>query len=146
MITGATDGIGLALARQYAELGTKVVLTGRKPIGELPSDLFNELNYCRVDHTEPGSEAKVLEFLADIGARNLDLAFLNAGTGWYGPLDEQPEEEIRRLVRVNLTAPIALSQVLFRLLEEGRGKLVLIGSVIVALSGLCGLRGHEGGP
>ena len=49
LITGATDGIGLALARYYQQRGSRLILVGRKSLHELHDPLFNDTNYCQVD-------------------------------------------------------------------------------------------------
>ena len=49
LITGATDGIGLAMARLYAERGARLILVGRRPLAALDDALFSEATYCRAD-------------------------------------------------------------------------------------------------
>ncbi|HQY93994.1 SDR family NAD(P)-dependent oxidoreductase [Caldilinea sp.] len=53
LITGATDGLGLALARRYRRHGSDVLLVRRRPLETLDPALFTGRTYCRVDLTRP---------------------------------------------------------------------------------------------
>ena len=133
LITGATDGIGLILARSYAERGHRVLATGRRVIAD-DATFFGlpNITYIRADQSEPKPAAQTIaNAMRDLGWTQLDLAILNGATGWTGdPADETPDE-IRQQVDINLTAPILLSQALGPWLFVGRGKLALIGSTAI---------------
>ena len=131
LITGATDGIGLALARLYAREGAELSLTGRRPGAEMDGDLFAAAAYCPADLTAPDAAMRIGCFLKREGRDQLDLAIFNAGIGWVGPIEQHDPDVIRRLVMVNLAAPIALAHLLLPMLR-GR-QLVLIGSVAASM-------------
>lgn len=135
LITGATDGLGLALARHYQQQATPVelVLIGRRPFEATPLTEFSPASYCQVDLARPDCAEIVTRHLAERDLNRLDLLIHNAGLGYVGSTAEQPNESIQLVVAVNLWAPLALSHALLPRLETARGKLVFISSVVSAL-------------
>ncbi len=129
LITGGTDGIGLLLAQCYSRAGNNVMITGRKDRFE--AEFIQPDHYTVADQSEPDKavEAIILQ-MAALGWDRLDLAVLNAGSGWSGDPFTEPVDTIAKTIAVNLAAPVALSRALYPLLDAApRGKLVLIGSV-----------------
>ena len=134
LITGATDGIGLALAQIFAKASARLVLVGRRPLAETPAGrLFTPATYCQADLSRPGAADVVRDFCRLRKITWLDLLILNAGTGYVGPIAVQTPESISALVAVNLKAPIALTQALLPVLETAQGKVVFVSSVSSAL-------------
>ncbi|MCL4861076.1 MAG: SDR family NAD(P)-dependent oxidoreductase [Caldilineaceae bacterium] len=135
LITGATDGIGLALARQYAQSHARLILIGRRPLAELADPLFTNDTYCQVDLTERNCAEHASFWLHENHVGAIDLVIHNAGMGYIGPVADQGTEEIRRMIAVNLRAPIALTHALFPHVAAAQGKFVFISSVVSALPG-----------
>lgn len=135
LITGATDGIGTALAQQYQARGARLILVGRRPRDTLDPALFTGETYCQVDLSRFDCAAVVHRFLHHHGIERLDLLIHNAGIGHYGPVEQQSPASIRELVSVNLRAPVALTHVLLPRLLHAHGTLVFISSVVAALPG-----------
>jgi short-subunit dehydrogenase len=135
LITGATDGIGLALARRYADQGARLILIGRRPLDELSDPLFTSDTYCQADLAAGDCADRMKAWLADRQIDRLDLLINNAGTGYVGPVAEQSPESIRTVEAVNLRAPLAITHALLPLVERAGGKLVYIGSVASVLPG-----------
>ena len=133
LLTGATDGIGLAVAQRYQDRGEHLLLHGRRMINELDSALFNAENYCRADLMQSDAAEKIDDFLAERGIDQLGLYIANAGIGWVGAVDEQPEASIGELVKVNLEAPIAIAHQLLPRLRSASGQMVFISSVVSAI-------------
>ncbi len=133
LITGATDGIGLALARLYAARGDRLVLVGRRAPEQLGDPLFTPERYCRTDLARRDCAGPVEAFLRAQGIDRLDLLIHNAALGSYGPLEEQPPDLIDALIDVNLRAPVELSYALLPLLWRAGGALVLVSSVAAGL-------------
>ena len=131
LITGASDGIGLALARIYLARGWRVLPLGRRPAAELEPALRDE--YLRVDLAQPYAAALVAEALRRRGVAQLEQLIHCAGIGAYGPVEAQTPEVISALLDVNLRAPIALTHALLPLLVAARGRVAFIGSVAAAL-------------
>jgi len=133
LITGATDGIGLELARRYHTRGARLVLIGRRALDELDEPCFSTSTYCRVDLADIAAPAIVAQFLQTHAIQTLDLLIHNAAIGYYGSLEQQTAANTRQLIAVDLRAPIALTHQLLPQLNAARGKLVFISSVAAAL-------------
>ncbi|MEM6428912.1 MAG: SDR family NAD(P)-dependent oxidoreductase [Deinococcota bacterium] len=133
LITGATSGLGLELAKGFQAKGANLFLLGRKALEELPPKLFNEQSYCQVDLTEIAAMDKVTAFLAARDVTSLDVVIHSAGLGYYGDLKTQPTDSIKELLQVNLYAPLALSQGLLGHLKASYGRLVFISSIAANL-------------
>lgn len=133
LITGATDGIGLELARAYHAHGARLILVGRRSIETLDPQIFRVHAYCRTDLAQPAAAAIIAAFVRSRGVPQIDRLILNAGIGSYGTVAEQTPAELDALLAVNLYAPIAITHALLPLVERTRGRVVLIGSVAAAL-------------
>ncbi len=129
LITGATDGIGRALAKIYRKRGYRLVLVGRRTLDTLNDPLYTKATYCRTDLSQNDCTNRVCEFLNAQKIDAIDLAIQNAGTGYFGSIAEQSAESIREITAVNLMAPLRLTHALMPYLKKTNGKLVLIGSI-----------------
>ena len=129
LITGATDGIGRALAKIYRTRGNRLVLVGRRTLDTLNDPLYTKNTYCRADLSQDKCADRVCEFLNAQKIDAIDLAIQNAGTGYFGSIAAQSAESIREIVAVNLMAPLRLAHALMPYLKKTNGKLVLIGSI-----------------
>ena len=126
LLTGATSGLGLELARLYASKGAPLILVGRKPLAELDSFLFTPENYCQADLSQPKSVETILKFLRSTQIEKPLLLIHNAGVGFYGEPSAHSDEEVKKLLETNLFTPIALTHAL---LPRTR-KVVFISSVV----------------
>ncbi len=129
LITGATDGIGRALAEIYGTWGDRLVLVGRRGIGVLEGGLFTADTYCRADLSQADCAERVCEFLKIQKIEAVDLAIQNAGVGYYGSVAGQAAESIREVVAVNVLAPVRLVYALAEQVKQANGKHVFIGSM-----------------
>jgi short-subunit dehydrogenase len=125
LVTGATGGIGRAIARAFAQRGAKLILTGRR--GEVLQPLAEELGgralVCDL------SDRDDVERLAGAAA-DVDVLVANAALPASGLLTELTQEQIDRMLEVNLRAPVALTRALApRMAERGRGHMVFISSL-----------------
>ncbi|GAA0237540.1 SDR family NAD(P)-dependent oxidoreductase [Saccharothrix mutabilis subsp. mutabilis] len=125
LLTGATGGLGHAIARALTARGARLVLTGRKE---------TELTALAA---ETGGRALVADLAEPDGVRALvaaagevDVLVANAALPANGKLTDFTPEEVRRALSVNLDAPIALTHALVPgMVERRRGHVVLIGSL-----------------
>jgi short-subunit dehydrogenase len=126
VVTGATGGLGGAIAEALHRRGAAVVLTGRR--GEILTAMAARL---------PGAEAVVCDLadrdqVAQLGARlgDVDIVVANAALPATGKLDDFTPEELDRALDVNLRAPMLLTQQLLPgMLRRGRGHFVYISSI-----------------
>jgi 3-oxoacyl-[acyl-carrier protein] reductase len=142
VVTGATRGLGLAIARRLKSAGYAVVATGRKCTAELES-LIDEQGAGRVlfrefDLRETGA---IQSFVKGTVAETGGLYGLvnNAAVGHDGVLATMHQTEIEELIRVNLLSAVLLTKYVVRsLLLGGGGRIVNISSII-ASTGFNGL-------
>lgn len=129
LITGASSGIGLALAGRLAR-SHRLILTGRRNASDLTSALPENATYIQADFSQPEKAVAAIDKnLEASGHERLDLLIVNAGTGYYRPAEQESSASIRETLDVNLAAPVLLAQRFYPKLEAARGKVVFIGSV-----------------
>ncbi|HNU93014.1 MAG TPA: SDR family NAD(P)-dependent oxidoreductase [Spirochaetota bacterium] len=128
LITGCSSGIGLALARAFANAGCEIVATARKPeaIGDIRTE---KLLKMRLDITDPNSIQECVKELERRG-KQVDILVNNAGYGLMGPLIEISLDELRRQFETNVFGSFSLTQALAEgMIERRSGMIVNIGSV-----------------
>lgn len=130
-ITGATDGIGLALAKYYHQQGAQLILHGRRALDDLSDPIFNPDTYIQADLAHPDAAPRIVAWLDAHAITTLDVLIHNAGAGFFGELAAQSPENIAMIVDVNLRAPVAITHALLPRLAGG--KLVFVSSVVTAL-------------
>jgi uncharacterized protein len=124
LLTGATGGLGEAIARALSERGAALVLSGRRV--EALDALASELGARGVPIDL--SDRDAVDRLAD-AAGEVDVLVANAGLPGSGTLLKLDQDEIDRVLEVNLRAPIALARRLApAMVEQGRGQLVFVAS------------------
>ncbi|MEO7198425.1 MAG: SDR family NAD(P)-dependent oxidoreductase [Solirubrobacterales bacterium] len=128
LLTGATGGLGRAIAGALAGGGAELVLSSRKQdeLEQLALELPGERHSVAVsDLAEPGAAEKLA---AEAGP--IDILVANAGLPGSGKLEDFSTEEIARAVRVNLEAPMTLARVLMpAMVSAGQGHMVFVSSL-----------------
>lgn len=131
LLTGATGGLGRAIARALAEAGATVLLSGRQAeaLEELAASLPGAGHaVLPADLAEPGAAAALAAEATAVGP--VDVLVANAGLPGTGLLPEVAEEQIERTLRVNLEAPMILARALApAMAERGAGALVFVASL-----------------
>lgn len=125
LVTGATGGIGQAIARALSAEGAELVLSGRRL--DVLEPLAAELDATAIvaDLEDP---AAVKRLLADAG--QIDILVANAALPGTGNLLEYSDEQIIRNLAVNLQTPILMARDAAEgMVARGRGHIVMIGSV-----------------
>ncbi|MET9557268.1 SDR family oxidoreductase [Streptomyces sp. NPDC006645] len=122
LITGASRGIGRAVAIELAARGHRVVATARRP--EDLDDLAVDRR-LRLDVTDQRS---VDDALRDAG--EIDVLISNAGATIRAPLESVPLSEVEALFQLNTFGPLRVAQgVLPAMRERGAGRLVFVSSI-----------------
>jgi NAD(P)-dependent dehydrogenase (short-subunit alcohol dehydrogenase family) len=132
IVTGASSGLGSRFARVLNAAGAKVVLVARRQerLQQLADELGDALPVAQ-DLSEVENVGAVVErALAHYG--RVDVLVNNAGMVDVHPAEEEPLEEFRKVIDVNLVAPFALSQHAARAMLDGGegGAIVNIASVL----------------
>jgi gluconate 5-dehydrogenase len=134
LITGSTQGIGLALAEGLAAHGATVVINGRDPNRlsktiEMLQDKGIPARASIFDVTDRRQIDRGIESIeTHIG--EIDILINNAGMQFRAPLEEFPAEKWDLLLRTNVSSVFHVSQaVAQRMIPRGRGKIINIGSV-----------------
>ena len=130
LVSGATGGIGRAIAEELAGRGCSLVLSSRRQeeLSELAKSLpggDQRHSVVAADLAEPGAAEKLIEDAGDI-----DALVANAALPASGKLDDFSSEEVQRAIRVNFESPILMARALApKLVEKGEGHLVFISSL-----------------
>jgi NAD(P)-dependent dehydrogenase (short-subunit alcohol dehydrogenase family) len=126
LVTGATSGIGLAVARHFADRGARVLGTSRKPEDIPAGARIPNVSYLPLDQ---GDQASVQACAKAAG--QVDVLVNNAGISQGGALEDLPDEQVERLFQVNVLGPVALTRALLPgMREQGWGRVFLIGSLM----------------
>lgn len=135
LVTGSSQGIGLALARGLAAAGAKVVLNGRDTVklaaaaATIPN--AETLAFDAADHH--AVRAAIDGFESATGP--IDILVNNAGMQHRAPLEDFPPEAFERLLQTNIATVFHVGQAVARhMIARGRGKIINIASVQTALA------------
>lgn len=135
LITGASQGIGFALAEGLAGAGARVVLNGRDParLAEAAARIPGALTLA-LDVTDHAAARTAVDgFEAGVGA--IDILVNNAGMQHRAPLEDFPQDAFQRLLQTNVASVFNVAQACARhMIARGRGKIVNIASVQTALA------------
>lgn len=135
LLTGATGGLGHAIARALRTKGADLILTGRRL--DVLEPLAAELS-ARALAVDLSEASEIDRLLAEAG--DVDILIANAALPASGMLDSFGVEQIDRALDVNLRAPIVMTHALApQMLSRGRGHLLFMSS----LSGKTGTAGSS---
>ncbi|MFI2370027.1 SDR family oxidoreductase [Streptomyces sp. NPDC018833] len=126
LVTGASSGIGAAVAAALVGRGYRVYGTSRDPASV--ADPVPGVEYLALDLTD---DASVEACAAAAGA--VDVLVNNAGESQNGPLEELPMEALERLFRLNVLGAVRLTQLLLPgMRARRRGRVVMVGSMLAS--------------
>jgi NAD(P)-dependent dehydrogenase (short-subunit alcohol dehydrogenase family) len=133
LITGATSGVGRAIALALAREGVHLVLVGRR--ADALSALSKETaergaSVVRAHQADLTDDGQVRDLTRQLESEfdRLDLLIHGAGIIEVGPVATSPVEQFDRQYRTNVRAPYLLTQLLLSRLRQQRGQIVFLNS------------------
>jgi short-subunit dehydrogenase len=139
LVTGASGGIGRALARELHRRGASVLLVGRDPqaLESAAQDLggrSTRVEYCAADLATAEGRKRVTETARNWGGQGINVLVNNAGIGDFGLLEQLDDAAVERLFAINAIAPIQLTRALLGHLRAQPDSAILnVGSVFGSL-------------
>jgi hypothetical protein len=134
LITGASAGIGTALARELAAGGTHLVLTARRRdrLVGLASELSAKHNIrtlvCVADLAQSLGPEQIFSFTEEKGI-TIDLLVNNAGFGAYGEFYKVPLDRLVEMTQVNVTAVVHVTRLFLPgMVARGSGDILIVAS------------------
>ena len=135
IVTGASKGIGEAMARGMAEFGASVVISSRKQEAvDAVADAFVKDGLeakgiaCHVANED--QRKHLIESTLDAYGR-IDILINNAGTNpYFGPIEDMPMAAYQKTMDINLNAPLELSRMAFPHMKKvGGGSVIHVSSI-----------------
>ena len=134
LVTGASSGIGLELARCFAADGCRLILLARKRhalqalADELQTAHNTQSEILAADLSQPAAPGRIFEHLQANGTK-VDVLVNNAGFGAHGRFAELPLARQLEMVQVNITALMHLTRLLLpSMIERGHGGVLNVAS------------------
>jgi short-subunit dehydrogenase len=134
LITGASAGIGVALARELAAGATNLVLTARRQdrlenlASELSSKHAIKTKVFAADLADPAGPEKIHQFTSSQGI-DIELLINNAGFGAYGEFPSVETTRLLQMVQVNCSAVVHLTRLyLPKMVQQRRGDILILAS------------------
>ena len=132
MVTGASSGIGLELAKEFARNGCDVLIAAEDDLTSAASEieaLGATVETCQADLATPVGVETVAERARGAG-RPLDIVALNAGIGVGGRFLETPLDQELKLIDLNVRSTVHLAKLLLPgMVARGQGRLLITSSI-----------------
>jgi uncharacterized protein len=130
VVTGASSGIGLELARECVNDGFDVVLAADRPLGEIASELSARGANVEVVQVDLATAAGVDTLYGKLGSRPVAALLANAGHGLGKAFLDQDFDAARHVVDTNITGTIYLIHRIGRdMRARGQGRILITGSI-----------------
>lgn len=127
LLTGASGGLGQAIARAFAARGAKLMLTGRRAevLDQIAAETGGRAVACDL-----ADRAEVSRLGEEANSAGVDVFVSNAGLPGAAPLTDLTLEQVDRVLEVNLRAAVALTHALLPgMIERRRGHIVFMSSL-----------------
>lgn len=139
IVTGASSGIGQAVAEELARQGAKVVITARREerLRQVADAIVAQGGQAQIvvgDVSDPAVREKTLDVVRTAYG-GLDILVNNAGLGAMGRFDRSNSETLRRVMEVNFFSLVEMTRLALPVLKQGRRP------IIVNVSSILGRRG-----
>lgn len=129
LVTGASSGIGDALARVFAEKGFDLVISARREdrLTALADELSVDVMTVACDLSTPEGIEKLIAATAET---KIDVLVNNAGIAYSGDFSGQRIDDIQNMTNLNIIAPTALCHhFIGRMIKQGAGRILNVASV-----------------
>lgn len=138
LITGASSGIGEAIARRLSRAGIKVLLSARRKdrLQQLAAEIQIDRGQAHCYICDLADEAQRLQLYQQVMAEHgrIDILVNNAGLGWYGYAERMPWKVAAEMIQVNIAAAVHFTLLaLPKMRELDLGHIINIGSVVGSL-------------
>lgn len=136
LVTGSSQGIGLALAKGLASAGAHIVLNGRDAakLDAAAAQFPNRVEQIAFDVTDHAAVREAIDRF-ESGTGPIDILVNNAGMQFRSPLEDFPADAFERLLRTNVSSVFNVGQAVARhMIGRGAGKIINIASVQTALA------------
>ncbi|MDC1447052.1 SDR family oxidoreductase [Candidatus Thioglobus sp.] len=128
VVTGATRGIGYAIAERLLKDGLEVIVTGTKKNGQHPAGS----NYYQVDFLDEDSTNKFINFLKK---QQINILVNNAGINKISNFSSIDIDDFDRILRINLRVPFQICQAVIPYMEKIKwGRIVNVTSIFSSIS------------
>ena len=126
LVTGASSGLGRAIAAALLDAGLTVYATARQPNSGRGD---SRLHWLALDGSDSGQVASFISAQSQLLSK-VDILVNNMGAGWFGPVEQWEEEELSASLRLLLESPVQLTAaVMPGMRERGRGVVVNVSSL-----------------
>jgi short-subunit dehydrogenase len=130
IVTGASSGIGLEIAKLAAKDGYDLIVAADEPLVDASAGFRNLGVDVQSVQADLATDQGVSHLLAAVGGRPVDVLVANAGQGHGGAFVEQDPESWKHTIDTNVTGTLSLIQPVLRdMLKRGEGKILVTGSI-----------------
>jgi NADP-dependent 3-hydroxy acid dehydrogenase YdfG len=127
VVTGASSGVGRAIAQALAAKGAKLCVVGRD--SATLQSIFEDAKVIQVDLTAEGAIFELKKVIErDFG--RVDILVHSAGMHSMSPIEKAPASDFDKLYQLNVRAPYLLTQTLIPMLKGQKGQVVFINSSV----------------
>ena len=130
LITGASQGIGYSIAKILVEKGHNVFITGRnvERLKKISKSLSIK-GFLSIDLSEKNSDTALIK-KAQEHLGNIDVIINNAGDYVYSQIEKTSNEDIERIIKINLETPFRLIKLVVPEMKKQKwGRVINIGSI-----------------
>lgn len=134
LITGASSGIGLELARVFAKHGHRLILVARREglLNSLAEELQQTAASVEIIALDLGTEDAAFELASELSQRRIgvDVLVNNAGFALAGPFSDSDPRRQQQLVNLNILTPTLLTRKLLpQMMARGYGRILNLASI-----------------